>query len=374
MYGNLQDIDLCSLLHFIESKQKSGVLFVEKKSISSYEDADFYFIFFYAGKIVYGGDQQSFDLERLKDYLSYYNLDDKLKEIETELMSSASIAEYEGLLLLSEKQIISYEKQKNILTKIIQETLFETLSLSQGFFTLNFYHFLQPQINTFPIDQFLSSTFISLRKWKQSYGYIQSVDQILSITEPLKLKTFFNNNTYQILSSKLNNKISLKQLSRNLHQDLGSIAQLIYPCIEKGWINVVNYHHQNNFLETKKDSYFNIVCLTNDQNWAINTRNLLTSEKYNFVTTINISQGLEHIFQITPNLILFALEDNNFSKYQFCKILRNTQSLSHIPIICIVNHFIFEENLRSKMSGATEYMTKNTFNKYLFNIIEKYNL
>lgn len=371
MYGNLQDIDLCSLLHFIESKQKSGVLFVEKKSISIHENADFYFIFFYVGQIVYAGDQESFNLDRLDHYLSYYNLDDKLKEIETELISSASIAEYEALLLLSEKQIISPEKQKNILIKIIEEILFETLSLSQGFFTLNFYYFLQPQINTFPIDQFLSKTFISLKKWKQSYGYIQSADQYLIITEPSKLKTFFSDNTYQALSSKLNNKISLRQLSRYLHQDLGSLAQLIYPCIEKGWIDVVNYH-QNNFLETKKDSYFNIVCITNDQNWATNTQNLLTSEKYNFVTTININQGLEHIFQITPNLILFALEDNNFSKYQFCKILRNTQSLSHVPIICIVNHFVFEENLRLKMSGATEYMTKNTFNKYLLNIIEKY--
>lgn len=372
MHGNLQDIDLSSLLYFVESKQKSGVVFIEKEPLSKTNTENFYFIFFYLGKIVYGGDQQSFSLIRLQNYLSYYNLAENVKLIGTELMSSVSIAEYEALILLSKKQVISRQQEKDILAQIIKETLFATLSLNRGFFTFNCYYFLQPQINTFQIEEFLPQVYSSLRQWKQSYGYIQSSEQCPIISDNLKLKAFLNNKIYQNFSSRIDGNTSFLQLARYLHKDLGSIARVIHPCIERGWIKVINPALNHDFQDPKRESFFKIICITSDKNWALNTRSLLTPEKYNFVVATNISQGLENVFNIVPNLILFALESSSLNKYQFCQIIRNTKSLIHVPIILIVNHFLFEENLRAKMAGATEYMTKNVLNKNIFNIIDKY--
>lgn len=372
MYGNLQDIDLSAVLDFIDSKQKSGVLFIEKKSFSSGSYENFSFIFFYLGQIVYAGDQQSFNLLRLQDYLSYYRLETTLKLLGTELMTSASLVEYEALILLSKKQIISREQEKNILAQIITEILFHTLALNQGFFNLNFYYFLQPQITTFDLDEFLTPTYSSLRQWQEYYGYIQSSEQCPVILDNLKLKAFFSEKIYQNLIKRIDGKTSFKQLSRYLHRDLGSLAKLISPCIERGWIKVISLSSIDSLQKIKTDSFLNIICITNDQGWALNTRSLLTPEKYNFIIATNISQGLESIFKITPNLIFFALDSGSLTKYQFCKVVRNTQFLSHIPIILIVNNFLFEENLRAKMSGATEYITKNILNKNLFNMIDKY--
>lgn len=372
MHGNLQDIDLSSLLYFVETKQKSGVVFIEKEPLSKTNTENFYFIFFYLGKIVYGGDQQSFSLIRLQNYLSYYNLEQNLKLIGTELMSSVSIAEYEALILLSKKQVISRPQEKDILAQIIKETLFATLSLNRGFFTFNCYYFLQPQINTFQIEEFLPQVYSSLRQWKQYYDYIQSSEQCPIISDHLKLKAFLNDKIYQDFSSIIDGNTSFLQLARYLHKDLGSIARVIHPCIERGWIKVINPALNHDFQDPKTESFFKIICITSDQNWALNTRSLLTPEKYNFVVATNISQGLENIFNIVPNLILFALESSSLNKYQFCQIIRNTKSLIHVPIILIVNHFLFEENLRAKMAGATEYMTKNVLNKNIFNIIDKY--
>ena len=214
MHGNLQDIDLSSLLDFVELKQKSGVLFIEKEPLSKTNTENFYFIFFYLGKIVYGGDQQSFNLIRLQNYLSYYNLDEKLKLISTELITSLSMAEYEALILLSKKQVISRQQETDILAQIIKETLFSTLSLNRGFFSFNCYYYLQPQINTFQIEEFLPQVYSSLRQWKQCSGYIKSSEYCPIISDHLKLKAFFNDKLYQNLSSRIDGKTSFQQLAR----------------------------------------------------------------------------------------------------------------------------------------------------------------
>jgi twitching motility two-component system response regulator PilG len=371
MQGNLLDIDLNSLLDLVKFKQKSGVLLLETES-GFHQQGNFYFFFFYLGKIIYIGDQQSFTLRRLQDYLSYYQLDHKLKSIKADLINSASITEYEVLILLSKKQIISREQEQDIFKQILQEILFETLALNKGFFSFNSYYYLQPQIHAFDLEELLPQVFASLRQWKQFYGYIQSSEQCLTIADNLKLKAFFNHKIYQNLSNKIDGKISLRQLARYLHQDLGTIARIIHPCLERGWIKVIKPLSNHDLSKIKNKSFFNIVCLTNEQDWTLRIRNFLTPKKYNFIITNNLSQGLENIFNLIPDLVFFELESSSLNKYQFCQIMRSSQSLIQVPIILIVNHFLFEENLKAKMSGATEYITRNVLNKNLWQIIHKY--
>lgn len=171
MYGNLQEIDVNSLFSFISREQKSGLLFLETESYFSVKKL-YYFIFFNSGDIIFAGDQHSFDLQRLQEYLNYYKLTDEIQHIEEKLINSMSIAEYEAILLLSEQQIITINQKKSLLKKIIEEVLFTVITLTKGNFTWQENFKLQPLIIRFKVDSIVPKINTYAQNWHKLNPYI----------------------------------------------------------------------------------------------------------------------------------------------------------------------------------------------------------
>jgi len=133
MYGNLQEIDLNSLLYFFADHKKSGLLLIETK-YDIFLSPTFYFILLYQGDIVFAGDDNSFTLTRLKQYLNYYQLDNYLKPISENLNKTHSLVEYESLLILIKQNHLSIQQQTSIVKNLIKEIIFQIINLKEGSF------------------------------------------------------------------------------------------------------------------------------------------------------------------------------------------------------------------------------------------------
>lgn len=371
MYGNLQEMDVNSLLSFISREQKSGLLFLETPCHFLVKKI-FYFIFFDNGNIIFAGDQQSFDLQRLQEYLTYYKLSDKIQHIEEKLINSMNIAEYEAILLLSEQNLITTNQEKSLLKKIIEEILFNVITLTKGNFIWQGNFKLQPLIIQFKVNSIIPKVISNTQEWYSLNPYIKFPQQYPIITDNLQLKLFISENLYTTLWEKIDGKTSFLQLSRYLHQNLATVGQIIYPYIEMGWIKIKTPFLLPSVNQYSSTKTFNIVCLTKDKNWIFKTEKLLKLKKYNLLSADNLMEGLNYILKYSPDLVILDSEFDTDEQYQLCKMVRNTDNFKNIPIIFLVNKYQYKNNLIAKIHGATECISKKIFNQNLLEIIDKH--
>ncbi|MBL1209708.1 response regulator [Geminocystis sp. GBBB08] len=371
MYGNLQEIDVNSLFSFISTQQKSGILFLENESYFT-EKKLFYFIFFDRGDIIFAGDESSFNLQRLQEYLIYYQKDDQIQNIEEKLIDSIGITEYEAILILSQQKIITINQEKILLQKIIEEVLFTIITLTKGNFTWQENFNLQPLISRFKVDSIVPKITNYTQNWQQLKPYIQFPQQFPLIADNLRLKLFVSHNLYRTLCTKIDGKTTFLQLSRYLHENLATIGQIIYPYIEMGWIKIKTPFLLSTIHQYSSTKTFNIVCITQDKNWAFKIKSLLSLEKYKFFISDNFVDGLNYLFTSSIDLIILDSEIDNQEEYKLCKIVRTLENNKHVPIILVVSKYNFKHNLTAKINGVTDSITKKIFNQNLWKILDKY--
>lgn len=180
MQGNLNEIDICSILQLIELGQRTGQLWVRATSSHhnnklSGEGASIYrlkqqswFVFFLNGQIIYCQEGES-SLSRINDYLRHYRVEMRLTDKQIASLSSTDAPEYAYLWALLERNIINPKIAGNIIHGLVHETLFDLLSLHQGNFIFHQGAALAPQLNTFEIAPFVTKITKQVQEWKQLY-------------------------------------------------------------------------------------------------------------------------------------------------------------------------------------------------------------
>lgn len=338
MYGNLQEIDLGSILKIIEVSQKTGVLTIETLSLLG-KKSNLYFIFCCLGRIVYIADdsEDCQNLLRLQDYLRYYKVEENLASVVTPSIFSSPIAEYETILFLLEKQIISPFQLKNTVHNIIEESLFDLLSLSQGNFYWQENFNLQPQLISQKIRLLLYKINRQLQLWEQYYPYITDSSQCPLIEDPLKLSTALNKDVYSSLSRWMDGKTSLKQLARYLNRDLITIGKAIYPCVEKGWLTLLDSSNNSDSNSQAKSRIKQFICLSKNSRIIEQLEQIKTTFNCQYFIFDSAEQMLGKVLEIKP---IFIIADGDYLTRKdgdVFRMLRANPNFANIPIFIFTN-------------------------------------
>lgn len=369
MYGNLQEIDLHSLLYFFADHQKSGLLLIETK-YDIFLSPTFYFILLHQGDIVFAGDENSFTLTRLKEYLNYYKLDKILQVITREINQSHCLVEYETLLILTNKNHLSIAQQITVVTSLVKEILFQIINLKEGSFIWQENFSLHPLAFRFKLDEILPVIVKECYQWQTLATYYQSPQQCLLINN-LEYKSLINKQLETILNHPIDGKTSLIQLSRFANKSIVDVAKLVYPYCQKNWLKVINKYALEK-TQIYQKPYRKIVCISDDKNWLLYLEKILDRQQYIALNATNLNEGLNYIFNSTTNLVIFRSDLNRKDGEKLCKIIRSLTEYQDLPIILIAEHFNFQHYLKSRIHGANEYMSKSTFRKNIVNLLQKY--
>jgi len=374
MYGNLQEIDLSSVLYLIKNSQKSGTLLIETESTDIADNKpNSYFIFFELGKIIYAGDKHSFNLQRLQNYLYFYNGVSSLEIINPEIKKHLSFLEYESILILYQKNILSPTQIHIIIARLIQEILFQILSLKKASFTWQNNCHLQPTIIKFDVEVLLPQVIKNMKGWSEFSDYIDNPLQCPIVNDYDKLRKHLTSESSQKLVNLLDGKTSFLELSRYLNQEVSLIAQVMFPWLKMGLIKIVNPPQLKTSLPPLQSYFVTVLCLTRDYIWASDLNNSIRNQgQYNIIFTGKFSESLEYIFLLKPDLIIFSLESDTINDISFCRIIKNIEAVRHIPIISAVNDYNFEDYIKAKCAGINEYLVKNTVAKDFPKILKKY--
>jgi twitching motility two-component system response regulator PilG len=99
------------------------------------------------------------------------------------VISTTNDPEYGYLWLLLEKNILTPVQARNIIQSMVQEVLFDLLSLRQGAFIFEMGTALDPPLTAFEISPFILQMTKQVQEWKQFHPFVQSPDQMIAIAE-----------------------------------------------------------------------------------------------------------------------------------------------------------------------------------------------
>ena len=253
MQGNLNEIDIPSILQLIECGQRTGLLLVTTHNFrhshkSSVLNRDHHcwrckpqqdwFIFFLNGQIIYC-QQGDGSLSRIDDYLRHYRVKMPLDDTQLASLDSCNSEEYSYLWELLGHNLITPKVARDIMYGLVCETLFDLLSLHEGSFSFHQDAALTPQLTTWEITPLVSKIGKQLQHWRQMYPHIESPNQVPILSDEVQFHSSLPVETVNKLKHWADGKTSLRQLARCLNRDIFTVAKAIYPYAIQGWLQLV---------------------------------------------------------------------------------------------------------------------------------------
>lgn len=387
MQGQLSEIDIRSILQLIELGQRTGELFVEAYGLHSCERnarspaGQSWFVFFLNGQIVYAATDTDTTLLRLRDYLRRYKKDPLLDQIAASTVSQANAPEYSYLWALLEAHHLTPAQGRAILTNMVQETLFDLLSLHTGSFIFELGPALSPQLMTLEIGAFTSKIVHQIQEWKQFHPHIQSPNQCPAIANLDQLRQATTEPTYRTFVRWADGKTSIRQMSRYLNRDITAVARAIFPYIQQGLIQLTYFPGDDPVTPKRAWRDWSsqtpsppprVVCIDDGIALCKAVEQILKRHGYEAATISNPLKALSLVFQLKPDLILCDIAMPELDGYEICAMLRRSTRFRQTPIVMLTGKDGFIDRVKARMVGATDYLTKPFGENELLMILEKY--
>jgi twitching motility two-component system response regulator PilG len=381
MQGKLSEIDIRSILQLIELGQRTGGLFVEAYGASgSAETPDrspsrSWFVFFLNGQIIYAGDSGG-NLARLQHHLRRYNVDESAYLQGMSSIATVNAPEYGYLWVLIENSVLTPTQGRSIVQSMVQETLFDLLSLHDGSFIFELGHALSPQLTTLEIGSLVAKIMKQVQEWKQFHPHIQSPDQCPAIVDADQLRQTLSQSARATLEGWVDGKTTLRQMARYLNRDISAVAHAIYPYIQQGIVHLSALpedppvKHDSQQLNGHKVP--RIVCIDDGIAICKTVECILDQQGYEVTAIDNPLKALSLVFQLKPSLILCDIAMPELDGYEICAMLRKSTAFRETPIIMLTGKDGFIDRVKARMVGATDYLTKPFDEIELLTLVEQY--
>ncbi len=391
MQGELNEIDIRSILQLVELGQRTGELYVEAYSSPwtvlrgdrprpETTPPPSWFVFFLNGSITYAADNRAQSLERLNDHLSHLGIQRELPAIEVPAISTTNAPEYGCLWSLLENHVLTPQQGRTIVQRMVSETLFDLLSLHQGSFIFEVGPSLTPHLSNLRIDSLLGTVMKQVQAWNQLAPIVQSPDQCPTVIHHHQLQEKVPQNVLSGFSQWADGSISIRRLSRLMGKDILSLATVLYPCVQQGIVQLIS--HAQAIDESGSSSGSNrfsspervprIVCIDDSATPRKTVEAILGNHGYEVTSIGSPLKALSLVFQLKPDLILCDIAMPVLDGYEVCAMLRKSTAFRQTPIVMLTGKEGFIDRVKARMVGATDYLTKPFGESELLLLIEKY--
>jgi two-component system, chemotaxis family, response regulator PixG len=307
---------------------------------------------------------------------------------------------------LVERGLLDRTQLRHLSLEMTKESLESLLWLAQG--TSTWYpNRLMPVTemanshNSLKISSLLEYYQQRLTIWQKFTTIIQSPHQRPYLTNEnfadniVPRGTLSSASLHQI--SQLMRGVSLRELAMLLKQDELKLLQLLSPYIQHNVIflrkpsvpfdtlpNIPNIASlppsipgkimsSNLQYSSKRSKIYQIACIDDSPIILDEIERFLgDSEKYQLTKLEEPVKASAAILRLKPDLILMDITMPNINGYKLCSLFRSSEALANTPIIMVTGNKGLVDQVRAKLVGATDYLTKPFTKEKLLTIVEKY--
>ncbi|MBD2664588.1 response regulator receiver protein [Richelia sinica FACHB-800] len=342
-------------------------------------------LYFIHGQIIWatGGTQAC---RRLRRHLVFNIYHLKWQEIVAEIEDLA--LDYWDYLLIGKlykQNRISQVQTKSIVENIIREVLF---NLAQNIHGNNLiYQQVKDEIIALPINLTNANMFLkymqeSWLNWVKSGLTSISPDLVAVLRQPELLQQEVTPLVYKNLERLINGQNSLWDLSVTMKQNVLQITRSLLPFIRQGIVELITVPdirvQVNSVVFPQKLGATNqanlplIACVDDSPQICKTMEQIISGKGLRFIGIHDSLQALPILIQNKPNLIFLDLIMPAVNGYEICSQLRKISIFAQTPIVILTGSDGVFDRMRSKVFGATEFISKPVDKHQVQKILNKY--
>jgi two-component system, chemotaxis family, response regulator PixG len=214
----------------------------------------------------------------------------------------------------------------------------------------------------------LNRVYQDWQSWSQAGLVRYSPEAAPVIRRPEDLQRLSSPQVYQTLVSLLTGRRSLRDLAAYTRQDLGLLTQTLAAYVEQGLIGlemledlpgpVAVLSIPINSCALAASSQPLIMCIDDNPKVCEMMGKILRAAGYRYTSVLNSLDAIPMLLEHKPDLIFLDLVMPVASGYEVCSQIRRIGSCKDIPVVILTGNDGIIDRIRSRASGATDFMSK----------------
>jgi two-component system, chemotaxis family, response regulator PixG len=384
-----KNVPLIPISEFVASKQ-AGLFQTLKQPrftgqlILTGPKGDQWTFYLYLGRIMYatGG---SHPVRRWRRNLALYmnQIPFDLKNIQKDLENIPNkdlihtCWEYQLLCLWVEQQKISREQVAKMIRAVITEIFFDVTQAVQITYQIKRDNNLSTQLVLIDADQVIVESWKLWQAWQSAKVADRSPNSAPVIKLPEQLQSRTPPKTYQVLSKLLDGQRTLRDLAITMRKNIVEITRSLMPYVQAGLVELVDLPDlQAPLIQdfSSQDQTQNpvIACIDDSPVICQTMEKIVTGAGYQFIGINDALRAIAVVLSNKPDLIFLDLIMPNANGYEICGQLRKLNFFKNTPIVILTGNDGIIDRVRSKMVGATDFLTKPVDQELVLETIRKY--
>lgn len=219
-------------------------------------------------------------------------------------------------------------------------------------------------------------------KWSEAGLASFSPDLALVLRKPEQLQRQVSPAVYKNFAKFINGKYSLRDLAVKMKQSVLPVTRSLLPYIHKGITELVEVpdlplpvtkvKNHYNFTQPSTNNAPLIACVDDSPQVCKMLERIIGSNGLKFINIQDPVQALPILIQSKPDLIFLDLMMPVVNGYELCAQLRRSSIFANTPLIILTGSDGLFDRVRSKVYGATDFITKPVENDKVMGIVNKY--
>lgn len=329
-------------------------------------------LFFVVGRLIWasGGSHR---FRRWRRLLKQYCPQAALRGVALSPTEETLYWEYEVLGKLVEGGHISLEAARSLIQANLIEVLFDIAQASKLIErfsrTESSFLSLHETIALIPTEDLIAPLEDQWRRWCGAHLGQYSPNLAPAIAQPDLLRAQVQPETYDRLSQLLRGELSLRELSLILSQDLQSLSQSMIAYEQQGVLELrvtpdlarkaparPSPSRPSIAGPARVSLSPRILCVDDSLTICEQMGAVLEGAGYRYTSVQDPVKALQIVIEEKPDLIFIDLIMPVVSGYELCSQIRRMEIFQETPLIMFSGNLL--DNLRAKMAGADEFLSK----------------
>ena len=372
-------------------KQFTGKL--ELHSVKDYK----WSIYYCHGRLVWasGGVHNHRRWQRL---MGQYKLQIDFNKISFRTADEIMLWDYQVLVILMKRLVLSREQITPIIEGFVQEVLFDIIQCAANekiTYYCDFEDEITPVIALIHAEHAINQAHKEWLTWRKAGIADFSPNLAPWIKRPSQLKEEASELTYKTLITILDGRRSLRELSTWMKKDLLNLVQSLMAYYHRGMVGLVEVqdiespvasfslnaarNEQTKLSESsspqKKLNLMArplIACVDDSNQVCATIEQIVTGFGFGFLGIRDSINVLPLLVELKPEMIILDLVMPIVGGYELCTQIRRIPEFKDTPILILTSNDTLFDRLRSKFVGATAFISKTAGNEKIGEQIQRY--
>jgi two-component system, chemotaxis family, response regulator PixG len=281
--------------------------------------------------------------------------------------------EYSTFDALCKSGSLRTEEAAQLIRRILAEVLFDLAQATQLSYTVTKNDLLVPHFASVRIEQVFQLFEQGRVVHQRTHFALPSLDAVAHVKQPKLLESQLDPKTFKILQRLINGEDSLREIAAQIQQNPLALLGSLTTHINKGSIVLSNQADKSLPKQVRDEASPLIVCIDDSAQICQLMANILESAGFRYASISNPIRAFTQIATLKPDLLFLDLVMPGISGYELCTRLRKSVSFADLPIIILTGSDNLLERAKSKVTGATDFLSKPIQSEHqILELVDRY--